>query len=254
MRKPPYGILMQDGHSAELIETLIAKVTDMAERHFKEEANQETSARIPWIVEEVVTERVPASGPDMSDEGGRSYLYCEDCHDAPCCSEREIAVTIFDATKLAKALGMTRKKFVKEYLARYEGDSPTPPPVAAYVFKHVSTCKFLDENARCRVYKARPLVCRIFPFDFNDDGKAILAAYDYCNYGFNMMKHQCFTRLILEEMRERFPEECGRIEANAQKLQAQAASEEDYARILTEANGALQTLSERFVRQYPPPP
>ena len=59
MRKPPYGILMQDGHSAELIETLIAKVTEMAERHFKEEANQETSAQIPWIVEEVVAEQVP---------------------------------------------------------------------------------------------------------------------------------------------------------------------------------------------------
>jgi D-alanine-D-alanine ligase-like ATP-grasp enzyme len=69
-----------------------------------------------------------------------------------------------------------------------------------------------------------------------------------------MMKHQCFTRLILEEIRERFPEVCDRIEANAQKRQAQAVTEEEHARILTEANGALQTLSERFVRQYPPPP
>jgi Fe-S-cluster containining protein len=160
---------MQDGHSAELIDTLIAKVSEMAERHIKEEVNQETGDRIPRIVGEIVTERVTASGPDTSDDGGRSYLYCEDCHDAPCCSEREIGVSIFDAGRMAKALGITRKKFIKKYLARYEGDTPALTPVAVYVFKHVNPCEFLNENARCSVYKARPQVCRLFPFDYNDD-------------------------------------------------------------------------------------
>ena len=178
---------MQDGHSSELKTTLIAKLTEMAGQYFYE-INANTIERIQQIVEKIVDTGIAESCPDISDDGKLSILYCEDCHDAPCCIDnKEIGICFNDIRHLTKELGISQKRFIKDHLKRFVGDNSTE----GYVLKYTNPCEFLDENTRCRVYPARPLVCRIFPFDFNESKTPILSAYEYCNYGFNMMKHQC---------------------------------------------------------------
>lgn len=89
------------------------------------------------------------------------YRFLRDNHTCvgcgKCCYCSPIVITGKDIRVMACKLGMNVKEFKKQYTEQYPG-----VPGLSH-FKKESPCTFLDENNRCKIYDARPDVCRHYP-------------------------------------------------------------------------------------------
>lgn len=74
-----------------------------------------------------------------------------------CCHCSPIVITGKDIRVMACKLGMNVKEFKKQYTEHYPGTNTLSH------FKKEKPCAFLDENNRCKIYDARPDVCRLYP-------------------------------------------------------------------------------------------
>ncbi len=74
-----------------------------------------------------------------------------------CCYCKPIVLNSKDIRVMACKLGVTVKEFKKQYTERYPGN-----PGLSH-FKKEAPCVFLDENNRCKIYDARPDICRQYP-------------------------------------------------------------------------------------------
>ena len=67
-----------------------------------------------------------------------------------------VYLTKQDQAEMAKALSVSQQDFLKTYCEKEDED---------YTLKDVGDrCIFLDTRGQCKVYTARPLQCRTFPF------------------------------------------------------------------------------------------
>jgi len=80
---------------------------------------------------------------------------CKQC--GKCCHCKPIVITPKDIKVMAFALNMNTKDFKEKYTEVYPGI-----PGLSH-FKNENPCVFLDENNRCKIYNARPNVCRDYP-------------------------------------------------------------------------------------------
>ena len=85
----------------------------------------------------------------------RDYHKCIGC--GKCCYCVPIAVTGKDIRVMACKLGMNVKEFKKQYTEAY------PKVLGLSHFKKENPCAFLDENNKCKIYDARPQICRDYP-------------------------------------------------------------------------------------------
>ena len=89
------------------------------------------------------------------------YRYLRDNHKCigcgKCCNCSPIIVTPKDIKVMAFALNLSPKDFKEKYTTVYPGH----PGFSR--FKQAAPCAFLDENNRCKIYNARPDVCRDYP-------------------------------------------------------------------------------------------
>jgi len=74
-----------------------------------------------------------------------------------CCHCSPIVINPKDIRVMAYALHMTVKEFKKQYTEVYPGK----PGISH--FKQENPCAFLDENNKCKIYNARPDICRDYP-------------------------------------------------------------------------------------------
>lgn len=82
---------------------------------------------------------------------------CERC--GRCCrEERTVAVSIDDARRIARHLGMSLKRFMKDFTRPHElGESVGP---ARMMKKGAGEpCPFFDASIGCRIHSVKPLVC-----------------------------------------------------------------------------------------------
>ncbi|MEZ5359832.1 MAG: YkgJ family cysteine cluster protein [Candidatus Zixiibacteriota bacterium] len=85
-----------------------------------------------------------------------------------CCTNREtnpILCTPYDAFKLQTHLGVNSGEFKKYFADLVLASDPEFPVMlvsSPKLNEHFDQCVFLDNN-NCRVYEARPLVCRLYP-------------------------------------------------------------------------------------------
>jgi len=97
----------------------------------------------------------------MTDVPKPIYKYLKDNHKCVgcgrCCYCSPIAVNGKDIRVMACALHMNVKNFKKEYTERYPGH-----PELSH-FKKENPCVFLDEHNKCKIYNARPDMCRQYP-------------------------------------------------------------------------------------------
>lgn len=97
----------------------------------------------------------------MTDVPKPIYRFLRDNHKCigcgKCCHCSPIAINGKDIRVMACAMHMSVKDFKKEYTKRYPGQ-----PTLSH-FKKESPCVFLDENNRCKIYDARPDMCRQYP-------------------------------------------------------------------------------------------
>ncbi|OPX79186.1 MAG: Flagellin N-methylase [Methanosaeta sp. PtaB.Bin039] len=74
-----------------------------------------------------------------------------------CCKESDpIAITRRDAQRMASHLGLAPEQFESDYT------TPMPNDDRGRSLKTLP-CIFYDEQKGCKVYPARPMVCRMFP-------------------------------------------------------------------------------------------
>lgn len=85
----------------------------------------------------------------------RATHKCVGC--GKCCNCAPIVVNPKDIRVMAFHLNMSPKEFKEKYTEVYPGK----PGVSH--FKQEKPCAFLDENNRCKIYTARPDVCRSYP-------------------------------------------------------------------------------------------
>lgn len=98
-----------------------------------------------------------------------------------CCREPLLPITDLDLRRLIAHTGVKADRLVrwcstKEIDLEDEPENfvRLPPGPRVMTLKHTrGGCMFLGADDRCTVYEARPLGCRVFPFDsqFSRDGK-----------------------------------------------------------------------------------
>ena len=77
---------------------------------------------------------------------------CLQC--ANCCKSIPPIVSMRDAKRIAKGLGLSKKDFLDKYtLLDEDGD----------LVINASPCPFLAEDNKCNIYEDRPAACRLYP-------------------------------------------------------------------------------------------
>ena len=123
--------------------------------------------------------------------------YCLECSKKglDCCREAHAKfLTLKDAQRIADHLGSEISSF-----ARYAGLSYKDHEEYIYIHKHRSyyydvtlrddlllqlkdksdgSCMFQEEDGRCAIYEARPMICRTYPFWLSEEGEVI---FDWCS-------------------------------------------------------------------------
>ena len=83
---------------------------------------------------------------------------CLDC--AACCKSAPPLVTSSDIKRIAKFLGLTPKKFKRNYTIQDVDGSQSFDSIP---------CKFLQEDNACSIYEVRPNACRSYPHTNDGD-------------------------------------------------------------------------------------
>ena len=83
---------------------------------------------------------------------------------ANCCRVASVAVSDRDVERLAKALRISRQKFIAEYTVSNEQDNTTD------LRRNEAGCVFLS-GYDCTVYEDRPDICRHFPHVVRGEGR-----------------------------------------------------------------------------------
>ncbi|MEE9474193.1 MAG: YkgJ family cysteine cluster protein [Candidatus Hydrothermarchaeaceae archaeon] len=79
-----------------------------------------------------------------------------------CCREADVFLTPYDVLCMKNALGISSGEFLKKYTGMLLDE--TGPPVIFLEMKgdEKKSCHFLEEKS-CKIYEARPRLCRVFP-------------------------------------------------------------------------------------------
>lgn len=107
-------------------------------------------------------------GLRVVNENDEIEFECQRC--GGCCTHRDgrdaVLISPLDIYNGAKALGITAKEFVDEYCESYVGNQ-SGLIVMVLACNEFHTCKLLeqklDEPARCKIHKAKPIICALHP-------------------------------------------------------------------------------------------
>ena len=78
------------------------------------------------------------------------------CKCANCCKIYDVRVENDDISAIADYLGQTKNEIIDKYLVLDSEEA------GGYIMDS-KPCGFLNPDGKCRIYSARPLVCRDFP-------------------------------------------------------------------------------------------
>ncbi|MDI9619382.1 MAG: YkgJ family cysteine cluster protein [Candidatus Nezhaarchaeota archaeon] len=111
--------------------------------------------------------------------GGKVKLSCSRC--GSCCHGPNVSLTAFDVCRVAEFLGLHWGELKGRYVAAVIADMVAIPVLAS----RGGLCAFLEFNDKpyCRVYPARPMRCRLYPFIPYSPGRQDLINLDYCCRG-----------------------------------------------------------------------
>jgi Fe-S-cluster containining protein len=121
---------------------------------------------------------LPPAGAKVALQGAEHlHFACNGCGD--CCRRLRVALTHRDLERLTRAMQAPAASLVA-WLAPNEVDPneerasfvllPGGPRLMVLA-QDSGACRLLDHEARCRVYEARPLDCRLYPFVFERDSE-----------------------------------------------------------------------------------
>lgn len=83
------------------------------------------------------------------------YGGCDTCEHKPCCLQSP-SIRRYEIDKMAKFVGLGRKKFKKRFLKKIN--------VPHNIYKMKQPCPF-HKNNKCAIYPVRPSICERYPFD-----------------------------------------------------------------------------------------
>jgi Fe-S-cluster containining protein len=102
------------------------------------------------------------------------------CKCANCCKHYDIRIEQEDIPAIAEYLEQTESDFALKYLRRDKDE-------AGVFIVDDKPCSFLDADGKCRIYEARPQVCRDFPHTKKPDRLYSLTRRYYTAEGFKCM-------------------------------------------------------------------
>ncbi|MEM4554906.1 MAG: YkgJ family cysteine cluster protein [Candidatus Anstonellaceae archaeon] len=106
---------------------------------------------------------------------------CRFCS-AKCCMGLAVVLTIPEAKRMAKSLGLEPEDFLEFSCNINSKETPHYPLLVKHGGKiyeyflilkrrNKKECIFLQQDMSCKIYQHRPAVCRLYPFEL--DGKAV---------------------------------------------------------------------------------
>ncbi|MGC8753311.1 MAG: YkgJ family cysteine cluster protein [Fervidicoccaceae archaeon] len=105
---------------------------------------------------------------------------CERC-DLCCGTGPNVSVTIFDAVRMAKKVGVGVEEFIRTYLKVILADMI---PVMTLQGDMKGRCVFLgfdhEGKTYCKIYEARPMKCRLYPLKIVKLSGNLLALDEEC--------------------------------------------------------------------------
>lgn len=112
-------------------------------------------------MDEVIKDAIGRYGAKIVGLDDRFEFHCTEC--GKCCTNREdILLTPRDLFRASKGCGMEVDNFFKENCEIYIGCNSRLPIVRFKPRGSVRRCPML-ENRRCRIHKAKPVVCAMYP-------------------------------------------------------------------------------------------
>ena len=112
-------------------------------------------------MDEVIKDAIGRYGAKIVGLDDSFEFRCTEC--GKCCTEREdILLAPRDLFRAAKECGMTVKDFAMRFCETYIGSDSRLPIVRFKPLGSVRRCPML-ENRRCRIHKAKPVVCAMYP-------------------------------------------------------------------------------------------
>jgi len=170
-----------------------------------------TAERISHIVDEVVEVRESALGVTVKGTfhddlfklctSDRSRSLCAGCQTAPCCYYSFMGLSSDEIERLSKYVGLSIDDFIKQRCKRIV----VADRGLIYTFKKTNPCEFLGENGYCRVYEARPDVCKTWPLVFDKEREEVtdvVTNYN-CNFFFNLLKYEVTVRVFADIMQRK---------------------------------------------------
>lgn len=154
---------------------------------------------IPDVARDVAYSGVPGDMINLISEEGE--LLCRGCAGECCKHSDPIGLTYNDSRRMANALNTSTKGFIKKYLKR----NPDPEKIAKlpYALQITKPCQFLDADNRCKIYSARPHVCRLYPL-MEEGGKIGLRLEPFCRASFNLHLLHAENIISLEIAQRRY--------------------------------------------------
>lgn len=113
---------------------------------------------------------------------------------ANCCRVATVEVSERDIDRLARALGISGKKFIAEYTVQNEKEGTTD------LRRTETGCVFLDGND-CTIYDDRPDICRNFPHVVRGEGRITTRMWQFID-------RACYCPIVYNAL-EAFKEEVG---------------------------------------------
>ncbi|AVB77099.1 YkgJ family cysteine cluster protein [Methanococcus maripaludis] len=89
---------------------------------------------------------------------------CGGCCDSPSVSKKDVA-------NIAGFLKIPFDEVVKKYLVNFDG-------MTGRLKTSKEKCIFLDENNKCKIYRVRPIICRLRPYSVQIKDKNLVLTYD----------------------------------------------------------------------------
>lgn len=160
----------------------------------KELTEHEAAKMAGELVEKVFSEAPPNSAFGFTLPNDLSLILastfaCEKCGN--CCRiSTPITLTIEDPARISISLNMKMKEFIREY-ARRDG------PLLRLRSRYCAPCIFLENNS-CKIYEARPTVCRQYPFNTGE-----IRFFSFCGGSKNVFK----ALVVLLVVQTRFADE-----------------------------------------------
>ncbi|MBS7608389.1 MAG: YkgJ family cysteine cluster protein [Candidatus Bathyarchaeia archaeon] len=137
--------------------------------------------------------------------GEKTHFTCLRC--GQCCTRGpNVGLTAYDVHRIARYLGVDWRELKGKYVVAVIADMVAVPTLRGTIDGKCVFLEYLDGTPSCRIYPARPMRCRLYPFMPYSPGNTETIYLDTCCPGLNTEKEaeppwKCLKEYYVEAKR-----------------------------------------------------